>query len=344
MFFDAAPIPVRCALAEVMIQHQLLRLDVQPSRGGVADAEAQPDLVVEEAVAALLGLISVVDHAARPDVLAVGLAVVRELLADAHHVERRDGRVDNDAVVVPRVRVLGRVVAHLHHSHDDGVVLHGLAGPAVAERETEHGRRLVHALVGEHHVVHARLLGRVPRLGFVVRREGLVDGGFGLGLHVHDGLFCRVEAVQLTGLHHEHHLVVVGTERGVDGGPVLLALVPGVLLFAFGRLATEELRFGEFNGREFFGVLAHLLDELGDSCAGVDDVHAFAEVIVVDLVSEDKHGGAVLPPEQLHVFGANVFIHVGLPLAVVLGALLLGEVLHEHLVPIVVRSKLGPAE
>ncbi|KAI6765773.1 hypothetical protein HG530_006843 [Fusarium avenaceum] len=314
-----------------MIQHQLLRLDVQPSRGGVADAEAQPDLVVEEAVAALLGLISVVDHAARPDVLAVGLAVVRELLADAHHVEGRDGRVDNDAVVVPRVRVLGRVVAHLHHSHYDGVVLHGLAGPAVAEREAEHGRRLVHALV-------------VPRLGLVVGREGFVDGGFGLGLHVHDGLFGRVEAVQLAGLHHEHHFVVVGAEGGVDGGPVLLALVPGVLLFAFGRLATEELRFGEFNGREFFCVLAHLLNELGDSCAGVDDVHAFAEVIVVDLVSEDEHGGTVLPPEQLHVFGANIFVHVGLPLAVVLGALLLGEVLHEHLMPIVVRSELGPAE
>lgn len=202
----------------------------------------------------------------------------------------------------------------------------------------------MHALVGEHDVVHTGLFGRVPRLLFVIGREGFVNGGFGLSFHVLDRLIGRVEAVQLARLYHEHHLVIIGAEGRVNRSPVLLALVPGVGFLALGGLATEENGFVEFDPREFFRVLTHLLDELGHSCTCIDDVHTLAKVLVIYLVGEDEHGSTILPPEQLHVLRSDVFIHVGLVLAVMLRTLGLCEVLHKHLMPIVVRSELRPAE
>lgn len=132
VLFDAAPIPWCRPLAEIVVKHQLLCLDVQPSRRRVANAKAQPDLVVQVPVASLRGLIAMIHHASCPNVPAVGFAVVGELLADAHHVVWRDGRVDDYSVVVPCVCVLRRIVAHLHHAHKDRVVLHRLASPAIA--------------------------------------------------------------------------------------------------------------------------------------------------------------------------------------------------------------------
>ncbi|KAI6774606.1 hypothetical protein HG531_001455 [Fusarium graminearum] len=122
------------------------------------------------------------------------------------------------------------------------------------------------------------------------------------------------------------------------------------VLFAAGshapRLQRVKLSIGVdwWTRFSFFCVLAHLLHELGNSSTGIDNVHALAKVLVVDLVGEDKHGSAVLPPEELHILGTNVFIHIGLVLAMMLGALGFCKVLNKHLMPIVIRSELGPAE